>query len=93
MSVDPDSGERRADDWRVLARHDWTDATALEISLHESLAALEPTQDEALLYDYVDVDAVRDVIGPGTDRGVSEVRFDYGRHEVKVAEDGTVATR
>lgn len=93
MSVDPDSGERRADDWLVLARHDWTDATALEISLHEALVTLEPTHDEAVLYEHVDVGAVRDVISPGTDRGASEVRFDYGRHEVRVAEDGTIATR
>ena len=64
---------------------------ALESSLRAALE--EVGVEKVFLYDYVDVEAVRDALSPGTDRGVSEVRFDYGRHEVRVTDDGTIAAR
>ncbi len=93
MSVNPEPNDPRADGWHTLARHDWTDGTALVTSLSEALADLGVAREDPVLYEYVDVEAVRDAVSPGADRGVSEVRFDYGHHEVRVAEDGTIAAR
>jgi hypothetical protein len=91
MSVDPEPSDPRTESWRPLVAHDWEGPVALETSLRAALE--EVGMEEVFLYDYVDVEAVRDAVSPGTDRGVSEVRFDCGRHEVRVTEDGTIAAR
>jgi len=92
MAVDPDANAPIPGSWRLLATHDWSDSTALEASLSTALEGLDGAPAD-VLYEYVDVEAVREAISPGTDRGVSEVRFEYGRHEVRVADDGTIAAR
>ncbi|MEF8887922.1 MAG: HalOD1 output domain-containing protein [Haloarculaceae archaeon] len=91
MSVDPEPGDPRAEGWRPLVAHDWDGPVALETSLRAALE--EVGAEDVFLYDCVDVEAVRDAVSPGTDRGVSEVRFDYGHHEVRVTEDGSIAAR
>lgn len=93
MAVDPDASDPLPGGWRLLATHDWTDTTALEASLSRALETLDGASTEVVLYEYVDVEALRDALSPGTDRGVSEVRFECGRHEVRVADDGTIAAR
>jgi len=91
MSVDPDPRDPRAGGWQSVATHDWEGPASLERTLRAALE--EVGVEDVFLYEYVDVEAVRAAISPGTDRGVCEVRFDYGRHEVRVAEDGTIAVR
>lgn len=91
MSVDPEPSDSHAGGWRRLGTHDWDSPVALETALRAALQGVGV--EDVFLYDDVDVEAVRDAISPGTDRGVSEVRFGYGRHEVRVAKDGTIAVR
>jgi hypothetical protein len=91
MSVDHEPSDPSADGWHLLVTHDWGGPVALETSLRAALE--EVGVEDVFLYEYVDVETVRDAISPGTDRGVSEVRFDYGRHELRVTEDGTIASR
>lgn len=45
------------------------------------------------LYDDVDTEAVMDLLEPGSERGATEVRFEYEDHEIRIAQNGTVATR
>ena len=91
-SVDSESGDSQSG-WRVLANHDWTDSTALETSLCRVFHALEDVSDEVYLYECVDVEAVREAFGPGSERGVSEVRFEYEGYDVRVDDAGTIAVR
>jgi len=93
MSIDPDASSPLQDDWHLLVTHDWADTTGLEMSLCVALAELDADRGEVVLYDYVDVEAVRNALAPGSERGVSEVRFDYEQHEVRVADDGTIAVQ
>ncbi len=93
MAVNPDASTPVPGGWQLVARHDWTDTTALETSLCAALEEVDSVAGEAVLYEYVDVETVCDALNPGSDRGVSEVRFDYGGHEIRVSEDGTIAVR
>jgi hypothetical protein len=93
MAVNPDGTSPSSGGWKLLAAHDWSDAKALETSICAAVEELDGVTDEVFLYEYVDVEAVRDALKPESRRGVSEVRFDYGRHEVRVTEDGTIAVR
>jgi len=93
MAVDPDASTPLPGGWHPLATHDWSDARALETSLCAALEELDTVHGEVVLYEYVDVEAVRDALDPGAMRGVSEVRFDYDTYEVRVSMDGTIAVR
>jgi len=79
--------------WRVLGHHDWEGVAGLEVTLAGALESLDGAEDP-VLYDYIDVEAVADAFAPAADgRGVSEVRFDYEGHTVRISRDGTIAAR
>lgn len=80
-----------ADGWSVVARHDWDGRETLETTLRDVVVGLDV--DDGPLYQYVDVEALRDVIAPDADRGASHVSFEYRHHELRLAADGTVAVR
>lgn len=79
--------------WTVVAHHDWGGPGALETTLRDVLDSLEDDRGEERLYQYIDTESVRDVIAPDADRGASAVCFEYRHHEIRLAEDGTVAVR
>lgn len=82
------SGPRR---WSAAGSHDWEGSVGIETSL---LEALEPAETDAdPLFDYVDVEALNDVLSPRQERGASHVCFEYGELEVKVGSDGSIWTR
>lgn len=91
MAADSMSGDSSG--WRVLAAHDWDGSTALETSLCSAFEALEGVPDDVYLYGSVDVEALREALAPGAERGASEVRFEYEGYEVRVDADGTIAVR
>jgi hypothetical protein len=53
----------------------------------------EGDDDDSPLYQYVDVEALRDVLAPDASRGASQVSFEYRQQEFRVSGDGTVAVR
>ena len=80
-----------AGSWAVLDRGEWETGDELLIRLADALAELG-SEEEPVLYDHVAIDAVLDALEPDSDsRGVSEVRFDYGRYEIKVTRGGVIA--
>jgi len=92
MSRSNGAGNASIGAWSVVGRHDWDGTGTLETTLRDALDGFDAETDD-VLYRYVDVEALVDALSPDADRGASEVRFDYGRHEVRVSRDGTVAVR
>jgi hypothetical protein len=78
--------------WSVIAYHDWDGPEALETTLRNALDSLEGNPG-GVLYDYVDPEAVVDVLTPGASRGATEIRFEFEGHEIRVARDGAIAAR
>lgn len=93
MSSDCGGVSASAEMWSVLAYHDWSEDDAIETTLIEALDGLTESSEVGTLYDYVDTEAVVDLLEPGSDRGATEVRFEYEGHEIRIAQDGTVAAR
>lgn len=92
MSTERDTGSRPAETWSVLASHDWAGKTPIETSLLDALDRLSEPE-TGVLYDYVDTEAVVDVLAPSANHGATEVRFEYGQHEIRITQDGTIAAR
>lgn len=92
MSSASNSGERGTGTWSVVGYHDWDSQEGIETTLVEALDTLGGEED-AVLYDYIDVEAMVDAMAPGSRRGASEIRFEYDRYEVRVSRDGAVAVR
>ena len=91
MSEAIDSGAGTAGSWAVLDDDGWETGDGLLARLTDALAGVGP-EDGTVLYDHVAVDAVLDALEPDTPgRGVSEVRFDYDRYEVKITRNGVIA--
>ena len=91
MSEVIDGGSRPVGSWTVLDRTGWETGDELLLRLTDALAGLD-SEAGTVLYDHVAVDAVLDALEPGpTADGVSEVRFDYGRYEIKVTRAGLIA--
>lgn len=82
-----------SDEWSVVAHHDWDGRETLETTLRDVVVDLEGDDDDSRLYQYIDVDALRDVIAPDAGRGASQVSFKYRQQEFRVSDDGTVAVR
>jgi hypothetical protein len=93
MSSDYGGVSASAEMWSVLAYHDWSEDNAIETTLIEALDELTESSEVGILYDYVDTEAVVDLLNPGSDRGATEVRFEYEGHEIRITQDGTVAVR
>ncbi|MEF8853819.1 MAG: HalOD1 output domain-containing protein [Haloarculaceae archaeon] len=93
MSETRDRTGTTSGQWSVVEYHDWEGPEALEGTLRDAVDALRGDPGEQRLYDYIDVEAVTDVLAGGTDRGASQVRFEVGPHEVRVSADGTIAAR
>jgi hypothetical protein len=81
------------DGWSVVGHHDWDATETLETTLRRTLDTIDDNPGEGELYQYIDVEALFDVLSPETTRGASEVHFEYGRHDVRVSQDGTIAVR
>lgn len=91
MSEVIDGGSKPVGSWTVLDRTGWETGDELLLRLTDALAGLD-SEAGTVLYDHVAVDAVLDALEPGpTADGVSEVRFDYGRYEIKVTRAGLIA--
>jgi hypothetical protein len=85
------NGGGAVDSWSVLAVEEWETADELLVGLADAVSDIGP-DDRTVLYDYVAVDAMLDAFAPeSAGRGVSEIRFEYGRYEIKVTQDGTIA--
>jgi hypothetical protein len=80
-------------EWTVLDRCEWTTLTDLVTALADALGELRGVADDAVLYDYVDADAVDAVFGAAETRGAHELRFDCEGHEVRVEREGVIAAR
>lgn len=93
MSSTSDSGERGTDTWSVIRYHDWDSKKGIETTLIEVLDSLGGSTEETILYDYIDVEALVEVLAPESRRGASEIRFEYEGYEIRVSRDGTVAVR
>lgn len=93
MSTETDAASWPAEPWSALAYHDWGETTSIESTLLEALDELPGTAEAGVLYDYVDTEAVVDLLEPSSDRGATEVRFEYEGHEIRVTQDGTIAAR
>ncbi|WP_188786977.1 HalOD1 output domain-containing protein [Halobellus salinus] len=91
MSEAINSGTGAVGSWAVLDDDGWETGDGLLTRLTDALAGLGP-EDGTVLYDHVAVDAVLNALEPDSPaRGVSEVRFDYDRYEVKITRDGVIA--
>ena len=89
-----ESGSTAPDSWDVLTVHDWEGPQSIETSLSTALERLDGGADQSILYDYIDVEAVTDAFDPErSDRGASEIRFEYHGYEVRLSQDGTIAVR
>lgn len=81
------------DEWSELGRHDWDSSEELARSLERALASLDGVED-FVVYQYIDVEALRSAFGPRRDeRGIHEIRFDCERYEIRIDRDGTIMAR
>lgn len=86
--------QRCAEVWTTLA--EWDRPAELILALDSALQRLDGIDRDAVLYDYVDPDAVTAAFdSPASSRGATELRFECERHEIRITSDGTVqaATR
>lgn len=91
MSEAIDGGAGPVDSWTVLARADWETADELLVRLTEAVADLDAAEG-TVLHDHVAVDAVLDALDPESrPPAVSEIRFEYGRYEIRVTDAGVIA--
>lgn len=91
MSEAIDGGSGSTGTWSVLERGAWETRDELLVRLTGAVRDLDP-DDGTVLYDRVAVDAMLDALAPeSASRGVSEIRFEYGDYEIKVAADGVIA--
>jgi hypothetical protein len=91
MSRAIDGGSGSAASWAVLDRGEWETDDELLVRLADAVADLD-TAEGTVLHDHIAVDAVLDALETESDsRGVSEVRFEYGRYEIRVTGAGVVA--
>jgi hypothetical protein len=84
------NGGRATDSWSVLASGEWESGDELLVRLTDAMRDLGP-DDDTVLYDHVAIDAMLDALAPSGSRGVSEIRFEYGRYEIKVTQTGVIA--
>ncbi len=83
-----------AGSWTTLGTHDWDGSVTLETTLGDALGRLTGTSAETPFYDHVDLEAVAEAFGPAaSDRGVTEVHFEYEGLEVRIFRDGTITAR
>jgi hypothetical protein len=82
-----------AGSWAVLDRGEWQTEDELLVQLTDALAQLGPEAGEGtVLYDHIAVDAVLGALEPESEsRGVSEIRFEYGRYDIKITRGGVIA--
>lgn len=91
MSEAIDGRPGSAGSWAVLESGGWETDDELLIRLTDALADLGP-EEETVLHDHVAVDAVLDALDPDAgSRSVSEIRFEYGRYEIKITRAGVIA--
>lgn len=80
--------------WETLSTHDWSGDKAIETTVSDALLSLDCTGDGKALYDYIDLEAAIETLGPkDAQRGASEIRFDYEDYEIRILQDGTIAAR
>jgi len=84
------NGGRATDSWSVLASGEWETGDELLVRLTDAMRDIGP-DDGTVLYDHVAIDAMLDALAPSGSRGVSEIRFEYGRYEIKVTQAGVIA--
>lgn len=93
MSETIDGRADPATSWTVLDRSGWESGDELIVRLADALTGFGPSE-ATVLYDHVSVDAVIDALDPeSASRGVSEIRFDYGRYEIKITRGGVIAAQ
>ena len=83
-------GSPGTDSWSVLASGELESGDELLIRLTDAMREIGP-DDGTVLYDHVAIDAMLDALAPADSCGVSEIRFEYGRYEIKVTRDGVIA--
>lgn len=81
---------RATGSWSVLASGEWESGDELLVRLTDAMRDIGP-DDETVLYDHVAIDAMLDALAPPGSRGVSEIRFEYGRYEIKITQAGVIA--
>jgi len=88
-----ESGSGPTGSWGVLDRGGWETEDELLVRLADAVADLD-TAEGTVLHDHVAVDALIKALNPESpSRGVSEIRFEYGRYEIKITRVGIVAAR
>lgn len=94
MSIDSDEAYQSSTSWSALVNHDWRGPDDLILSIERAIRRLDGVDEQAVIYDYIDVEAVTAVFGPdcGT-RGAHSLRFHCESYEVKIESDGTIAAR
>lgn len=79
--------------WWILGELDWEEPGELALTVDAALRQLGALG-EGVVYDYIDLDAVRTVLRERPDgRGAHQIRFDCNDHEIRIDGDGTVAAR
>lgn len=91
MSEALGSGTGSAGSWAVLDRGAWKTDDELLVRLVDVVGDLD-TDEDTVLQDHVAVEAVLDALEPESpSRGASEIRFEYGRYEIKITQAGVIA--
>jgi hypothetical protein len=91
MSEAIDSGPGSVSSWTVLDCEGWETTDELLVRLVDALAGLGPDE-EVRLSDHIAVEALLDALDPESrSRGVTEIRFEYGRYEIKLTRAGVIA--
>lgn len=94
MAVNGAGGSEMVRPWSVLAWHDWDGNDELVTTLSDVLYSLDGVAEDAVLYDYVDIELVTDAFAPDKEGwGVQEITFECEHHEVRISRDGTIAAR
>lgn len=82
------------DAWSVLTRCNWDNQTELVVALDGVFGDLDGVAEEAVVYDYIDPDAVTAVFDSTSEsRGANELQFDCEGHVIRIESDGTIAAR
>lgn len=80
--------------WSSLVNHDWRGSEDLVLSIERAIHCLDGVDEQAVIYDYIDAEAIVAVFGSSpSERGAHSLRFYCESYEVRIEGDGTIAAR
>lgn len=82
----------RAESWTVLTH--WGRQQDIVLALDRAFDELDGVGDDAVVFDYIDSDALKAVFGGrSSEYGANELRFTCEQYEIRISDDGTIDAR